>query len=377
MKNSAQNEEQRKNKKKDKLAKGESEVHTAEDEEKDSGPPESAKAADKDEELAENTEYIIDITEDMTMTDHKIPSLKYCRFNQILLGKSMIKEVQGYHCEKCRRFMITEADMSAHLRSVTHYRNFVQEVKALTATPEVPAKVETAETPETEETVATDETNSTATTTTKVDNKEETVKEEDDDDYEGDWKRRKIEDTNDETEMETEKVENANNETAETKTVDGTKKYDPMEADVESEDDAKANAKMETSNVEISPEKGAMVEKMWADVDDDDTEIGNLIDDDGDEKEQLPPSTPQQPQQVQAQVQQPEPEKVQAVQEAPVEVPATPETKVAEPPTTPSPQVKSSPVVNTPPSSGKSQGARGSRGYGRGRGTPRARRSRR
>lgn len=45
----------------------------------------------------------------------------------------MVKEVQGYYCEKCRRFMLLEDDMLAHLRSITHYRSFVQEVKNLSA----------------------------------------------------------------------------------------------------------------------------------------------------------------------------------------------------------------------------------------------------
>lgn len=71
------------------------------------------------------------------------------RIITINLGTSLVKEVQGYHCEKCRRFMLTEADMTAHVRSITHYRNFLQEVKSLAAAateaaaktePEVPVR---------------------------------------------------------------------------------------------------------------------------------------------------------------------------------------------------------------------------------------------
>lgn len=47
-----------------------------------------------------------------------------------------MKEVQGFYCEKCRRFMLLAEDMNAHLRSITHYRNFVQEVKSLTSNTE-------------------------------------------------------------------------------------------------------------------------------------------------------------------------------------------------------------------------------------------------
>lgn len=49
------------------------------------------------------------------------------------VGKSMVKEVQGFYCERCRRFMLLAEDMNAHLRSITHYRNFVAEVKSLTS----------------------------------------------------------------------------------------------------------------------------------------------------------------------------------------------------------------------------------------------------
>lgn len=43
----------------------------------------------------------------------------------------MVKEVQGFYCERCRRFMLLADDMNAHLRSITHYRNFLADVKAL------------------------------------------------------------------------------------------------------------------------------------------------------------------------------------------------------------------------------------------------------
>jgi len=56
----------------------------------------------------------------------------YKIFYQTYLGKSMVKEVQGFYCERCRRFMLLAEDMNAHLRSITHYRNFVAEVKSLT-----------------------------------------------------------------------------------------------------------------------------------------------------------------------------------------------------------------------------------------------------
>ncbi|XP_024870325.1 uncharacterized protein LOC112467793 [Temnothorax curvispinosus] len=73
MKNAVQREEQRKNKKKDKLAKGEAEVRTAEDEEKDV----CHDAKNEKEEDSEEQGYITDIIENITEKKFKIPSYKY------------------------------------------------------------------------------------------------------------------------------------------------------------------------------------------------------------------------------------------------------------------------------------------------------------
>lgn len=60
-------------------------MRTAEDEEKDSGP--DPKASDKDEEMPADTEYVTDITEDMNLTNYKVPTYKHCRQNQISVGE--------------------------------------------------------------------------------------------------------------------------------------------------------------------------------------------------------------------------------------------------------------------------------------------------
>lgn len=57
----------------------------------------------------------------------------------------MMKEVQGYYCERCRRFMLLAEDMNAHLRSITHYRSFVAEVKSLTSASTTAAETKEAE----------------------------------------------------------------------------------------------------------------------------------------------------------------------------------------------------------------------------------------
>jgi len=58
----------------------------------------------------------------------------------------MVKEVQGFYCERCRRFMLLAEDMNAHLRSITHYRNFLAEVKLLTSNTTVTESKETEQT---------------------------------------------------------------------------------------------------------------------------------------------------------------------------------------------------------------------------------------
>ena len=68
----------------EKLAKGESEVRTAEDEEKDVG---SDNKNEKEDDTAEEQEYITDIIENLGEKKFKIPSYKYCRQNQVSLGK--------------------------------------------------------------------------------------------------------------------------------------------------------------------------------------------------------------------------------------------------------------------------------------------------
>jgi len=68
----------------EKLAKGEAEVRTAEDEEKDVLLKDDTKN-EKEEDSGEQ-EYITDIIENITEKKFKIPSYKYCRQNQIFIG---------------------------------------------------------------------------------------------------------------------------------------------------------------------------------------------------------------------------------------------------------------------------------------------------
>ncbi|KAL0100834.1 hypothetical protein PUN28_019310 [Cardiocondyla obscurior] len=271
MKNAVQCEEQRKNKKKEKLAKGEAEVRTAEDEEKDV----CNDAKNEKEEDSGEQEYITDIVENITEKKLKIPSYKYCRQNQIFIGKSMVKEVHGFYCERCRRFMPLSDDMNAHLRSITHYRNFVTEIKSLTSNVPATESKETAQVTENEKNVE--------------------VK----DDCDTPWKRRKISsEENDEIEKSNEQEENnPDNANVAPKRSDGEEKYDPLEADAaESEEEenreAEENAKETIAgNTNNTQDVKTAIDEMWTDTDNDnDTEMGNLVDDtDEKEPEKSPP----------------------------------------------------------------------------------------
>lgn len=91
-------------------------------------------------------------------------------------------------------------------------------------------------------------------------------------------------------EVEENNVENANAQ----KKTDGDEKYDPLEADAESEEEETREAEksgkqtsQNTQNTVNTPEKKTPVDKIWADIDNDnEAEIGNLIDNE-DEKEQV------------------------------------------------------------------------------------------
>ncbi|EFN78513.1 zinc finger protein on ecdysone puffs isoform X2 [Harpegnathos saltator] len=267
MKNAVQCEEQRKNKKKEKLAKGEAEVRSAEDEEKDVWHD----TKNEKEDDSGEQEYITDITENMSDTKYKIPSYKYCRQKQIGVGRSMIKEVQGFYCERCRRFMLLEDDMNAHLRSITHYRNFLADVKSLTSNA---AAAESKETKQSENEKTTDQAP---------------------EEYEENWKRCKIshdEEENDDSLREPQETqENVADNTIAPKKSDGEEKYDPLEADAESEEDEmnrepETEMKDTTQNASNGQEKKTPIDEMWTDADNDDAEMGNLIDE-TDEKDHM------------------------------------------------------------------------------------------
>ena len=77
----------------EKLAKGEAEVRTAEDEEKDV----CHDSKNEKEEDSGEQEYITDIIENLTEKKLKIPSYKYCRQNHIFIGMDYIK-LEKYNC---------------------------------------------------------------------------------------------------------------------------------------------------------------------------------------------------------------------------------------------------------------------------------------
>lgn len=60
-------------------------MRTVEEEEKDVGP--DNKNEKEEETVGEQQEYITEITENLSEKKFKIPSYKYCRQNQISIGK--------------------------------------------------------------------------------------------------------------------------------------------------------------------------------------------------------------------------------------------------------------------------------------------------
>ncbi|XP_020708477.2 zinc finger protein on ecdysone puffs isoform X2 [Athalia rosae] len=255
MKSLAQVEGQRKNKK-EKLAKGESEVSTVEDEEDILN---IEVKVDKEEQLPESTEFLTDFVDNPADPRYKIPPFKQCRTNQIAVGKSMVKEVSGYHCAKCRRFMLTSDDMTAHLRGITHYRNFVLEIESQIS------KLQSGE----------------AKSTNDIERDPKIQK--NNEEYEGNWKRRKVAHSEDEEGSDPKKprVTEDSSASSQVKPSDGAEKYDPLEADIESEED-----------LIQGDERKSSADIMWADMDNDvDIEIGNLLGEDNTEEKESSPDT--------------------------------------------------------------------------------------
>ncbi|XP_063986364.1 zinc finger protein on ecdysone puffs [Diachasmimorpha longicaudata] len=339
--------EEKKKSTKIKLPKGESEVRTVEDEEKEVGSV--AKVIGKDEEILDETQYITDISENMDMS--KVPTFRAARHKGLGLGASMVKEVTGFHCEKCKRFMLTQEDVKAHLKTMIHYRHFFSEIKALQAPSQSEEKSE-----ESKDAESKDDDESAATEGDEIAAKRPKLEIGDQQDQE-----KSSEEANPLPAEEEEVAEDYDNE-------EGDDKYDPMEAEGESEEDkdkAEGNGAEEADNSKKEDNKTADV---WEDIDnEDESQVGNLID--SDEKVESIPETSS------PKNKQPENTTSPAVS-TPVTTPSTPATPST--PTAPQPAIINKTPNNSPAnthSAGKNRG-RGFRGGGP-RGHQRARRSRR
>lgn len=82
MKNAVQTEEQRKTKKRDKLLKGESEVRSAEDEDKDTPEVKS----EKEEDNIDASQFVLDLS-DLQENKQQIPTYKQCRQKHLSVGE--------------------------------------------------------------------------------------------------------------------------------------------------------------------------------------------------------------------------------------------------------------------------------------------------
>lgn len=87
MKSALQTEEQRKTKKRDKLLKGESEVRSAEDEEKDTPETKSEKEEDNSVDVSQ---FVLDFG-DLQENKQQIPTYKQCRQKHLSVGRCFLK----------------------------------------------------------------------------------------------------------------------------------------------------------------------------------------------------------------------------------------------------------------------------------------------
>lgn len=95
---------------------------------------------EKSDESENISNFVLDIPKGDIGTKLKIPTFRHIRVNQVGIGRSLVKEITGYSCDRCRRFMLTNEDVQAHLRSSLHYRSFIQEIKTLQAAAAKPIK---------------------------------------------------------------------------------------------------------------------------------------------------------------------------------------------------------------------------------------------
>ena len=121
--------------------------------------------------------------------------------------------------------------------------------------------------------------------------------------YEGNWKRRKVAHSDDEENADQKKTE-ASEEQSETepKNVDGEDKYDPMEAENESEgEEAPVTEQAKGDESQVDEEGGQQNDEDqktkddkvdWSDGENEfESEVGNLMDDTGDDKETVEQDT--------------------------------------------------------------------------------------
>lgn len=246
--------------------------------ERGDGDADKGEGADKDEEKDGETTTIGNLR-------FRVP-----KYNpDVAVGLSLLKKMSGQTCRACHRFFINAEDAKTHCRTLMHYNNFValikEKAKAAEAKERREAKAEAQKKRE-----------GSPEKTEKATKRTEDMSTVDD---EGNWKRRKVANAEEEDEDADVSVTTANDdrgkevagtklekeEEAEDKQpTNGSQKYDPLEADAEEsnpEDErkdaqAESKGKEEEDKTKVKKEDSLVADdNLWAEVDRD---IGNLLD---------------------------------------------------------------------------------------------------
>lgn len=206
----------------------------------------------------------------------------------VAVGLSLLKKMTGQICRTCHRFFVNVEDAKTHCRTLLHYNNFVALVKEKAKVAEAKEKREAkAEAKKREGSLEKTEKAAKRTEdTTTVDD-------------EGNWKRRKVANAEDDDEdadvptvTDDDRVSEATatnpikEEISEKIPTNGSQKYDPLEADAEESNpgDESKDAESETPVKEEEEEKVKIKkddaaadaeDNLWAEVDRD---IGSLLD---------------------------------------------------------------------------------------------------
>lgn len=172
-----------------------------------------------DDDLQDDSDVVTDITDEIEDFKNKIPMYSSRR----PVGVSLVTEAKGFYCKPCGRFFLNKEKSDAHCRSEMHYKAFVKILNE------------------------------------KSVQAEEKKRKSSEENEEGNWKRRKVDDSenenNDEADEDSKNVKN------------GSELYDPADSFMSTDAN---DSTLDNTETEDNADKD---EKMWEEVDKDLTEI--------------------------------------------------------------------------------------------------------